>query len=431
MDFSNDDDIAELLNVSSQVIREIQHAEGKPPQTVGSVKVSPGNTKTLTELWESEASQSQAAGPSDKSSGESSNQPNPPQTNQTHNEEDSAELDTITAATTTCNDNEDTTQQSSQGIKSNMGKDLDSALAKLEKKAASIKSDKQVLKGGEKINSQSRNPIVPRGSIAGQTQVSNHSHPIPPKAPVQSPDYVGSTGNQSAVNVHLDHSGFLGTEESMRFPQIMASHTSPAGVTQSALQSEQIQESSNADAAIVHQSASYAETILHSDSMVLGRLAKIDEKLSEIMKIIGIIPSIKNDINQLKATTALLSNQLAAIQILDPGNAQCKSLNEMRAASRSATVVVSGPGELSPQLVSDKIICKNELGQPIPREEYRASQPTKSSPNMVTDAELESLQALIETLVEPGKKRDRLVSQLTKVKTKDDWNRLKRAIYNS
>ncbi|AWX68084.2 W protein [avian paramyxovirus 20] len=150
MDFSNDDDIAELLNVSSQVIREIQHAEGKPPQTVGSVKVSPGNTKTLTELWESEASQSQAAGPSDKSSGESSNQPNPPQTNQTHNEEDSAELDTITAATTTCNDNEDTTQQSSQGIKSNMGKDLDSALAKLEKKAASIKSDKQVLKGGEK-----------------------------------------------------------------------------------------------------------------------------------------------------------------------------------------------------------------------------------------------------------------------------------------
>nr|QDB64851.1 W protein [Avian metaavulavirus 20] len=150
MDFSNDDDIAELLNVSSQVIREIQHAEGKPPQTVGSVKVSPGNTKTLTELWESEASQSQVAGISDKSSVESSNQPNPPQINQTHNEKDSANLDTLAAATTACNDNEDTTQQSGQGIKSNMGKDLDSALAKLEKKAASIKSDKQVLKGGGK-----------------------------------------------------------------------------------------------------------------------------------------------------------------------------------------------------------------------------------------------------------------------------------------
>nr|QDB64857.1 phosphoprotein [Avian metaavulavirus 20] len=431
MDFSNDDDIAELLNVSSQVIREIQHAEGKPPQTVGAVKVSPGNTRALTELWESEASQSHVAEAPDQSLGESNNQPNSTQIIQTHKDEDSADTDNLIASTATHNDNEDTSQQSSQGVKSNIGKDLDNALAKLEKKAASIKVDKQFLKGGEKVNNQSRSPTVPKGSPAGQIQVSNHLQPMSLKSSAQSPDYVGNTGNPGALSVLPDHSGFPDTEGSMHFPQIMGSHTSPVGATQSVPQSEQIQELSNADVATARQSASYAETILHSDSMVLGRLARIDEKLSEIMKIIGIIPSIKNDINQLKATTALLSNQLAAIQILDPGNAQCKSLNEMRAASRSATVVVAGPGELSTQLVNDKLICKNELGQPVSREEYRANQPTKTSPNVVTDAELESLQALIETLVEPGKKRDRLISQLTKVKTKDDWNRLKRAIYNS
>nr|QDB64859.1 W protein [Avian metaavulavirus 20] len=159
MDFSNDDDIAELLNVSSQVIREIQHAEGKPPQTVGAVKVSPGNTRALTELWESEASQSHVAEAPDQSLGESNNQPNSTQIIQTHKDEDSADTDNLIASTATHNDNEDTSQQSSQGVKSNIGKDLDNALAKLEKKAASIKVDKQFLKGGGKKSTT--NPGVP------------------------------------------------------------------------------------------------------------------------------------------------------------------------------------------------------------------------------------------------------------------------------
>nr|UQT69600.1 V protein [Metaavulavirus sp.] len=54
MDFSNDQEIADLLELSSDVIRSIQHAESQPAKTVGKSAIRKGNTSELRTAWEAE-----------------------------------------------------------------------------------------------------------------------------------------------------------------------------------------------------------------------------------------------------------------------------------------------------------------------------------------------------------------------------------------
>nr|UQT69522.1 V protein [Avian metaavulavirus 6] len=60
MDFSNDQEIAELLELSSDVIKSIQHAETQPVHTVGKSAIRKGNTSELRAAWEAEAQPAQA-----------------------------------------------------------------------------------------------------------------------------------------------------------------------------------------------------------------------------------------------------------------------------------------------------------------------------------------------------------------------------------
>nr|UQT69540.1 V protein [Avian metaavulavirus 6]UQT69549.1 V protein [Avian metaavulavirus 6] len=59
MDFSNDQEIAELLELSSDVIKSIQHAETQPAHTVGKSAIRKGNTSELRAAWEAEAQPAQ------------------------------------------------------------------------------------------------------------------------------------------------------------------------------------------------------------------------------------------------------------------------------------------------------------------------------------------------------------------------------------
>ncbi|AFN06860.1 V protein [avian paramyxovirus 11] len=63
MDFTNDEEISDLLNQSERVITEIQRASQQPKSTVGKSAIPRGNTSNLTQAWESESSSTAEMGP--------------------------------------------------------------------------------------------------------------------------------------------------------------------------------------------------------------------------------------------------------------------------------------------------------------------------------------------------------------------------------
>nr|UQT69568.1 W protein [Avian metaavulavirus 8] len=138
MDFANDEEIAELLNLSTNVIKEIQKSELKPPQTTGRPPVSQGNTRNLTDLWEKEtASQTKAPAQSTQTI----------QVQSDENEEGEIKSESIDGHIRgTVNQSEQVPEQNQS--RSSPGDDLDRALNKLEGRINLISSmDKEIKKG--------------------------------------------------------------------------------------------------------------------------------------------------------------------------------------------------------------------------------------------------------------------------------------------
>ncbi|ACA49106.1 V protein [avian paramyxovirus 2] len=127
MEFTDDAEIAELLDLGTSVIQELQRAEVKGPQTTGKPKVPPGNTKSLATLWEHETStQGSALGtpenntqaPDDNNAGADT-----PATTDVHRTLDTIDTDTPPEGSKPSSTN------------SQPGDDLDKALSKLEARA--------------------------------------------------------------------------------------------------------------------------------------------------------------------------------------------------------------------------------------------------------------------------------------------------------
>nr|ANO39199.1 V protein [Avian metaavulavirus 2] len=141
MEFTDDAEIAELLDLGTSVIQELQRAELKGPQTTGKPKVPSGNTRNLATLWEKEST-SQAEPGADHGN----------QQGDTGIPAEGMSQGTPTTETTT-DQHEDAPDPKrdieADSTNSRPGDDLDKALAKLETRAKQNRAAQPTVKKGE------------------------------------------------------------------------------------------------------------------------------------------------------------------------------------------------------------------------------------------------------------------------------------------
>nr|UNW59114.1 phosphoprotein [Avian metaavulavirus 2] len=399
MEFTDDTEIAELLDLGTSVIQELQRAELKGPQTTGKPKVPPGNTRSLATLWEKE---SEPRTEPEALSSEHTNSDMGPASHNDHVEathEGAAEEGETTS--------EPDKVAGSDLTNSRPGDDLDKALAKLESRAKQNRMQQPTVKKG-------------KGVIKA-------SHPTPPASPQAAASTTASKPSPMAESTH--DLGSQDIEESTLLPAEMEDWKLSAGATPYALQSERNQDEKSASVGSVLSPASYVANPNDAMSALTRKVNDMESKIGEAIKLLGMLPVIKNEISQLKATVALMSNQLASIQILDPGNAGVKSLNEMKSLSKTASIVVTGPGSLPAEVLNTDTVYKDELARPVTVQVHKEIKP-KDEPG-ATSSDITAVQALIDTLVEDDRKKSRLHQALQRAKTKEDILRIKRQIYNA
>nr|ADK25244.1 phosphoprotein [Avian metaavulavirus 2] len=399
MEFTDDTEIAELLDLGTSVIQELQRAELKGPQTTGKPKVPPGNTRSLATLWEkeSETRTEPEALPTEHA--------NPDMSPASHN--DPAKAAHEGAAEEGEADPEPDKAAGSDLTNSRPGDDLDKALAKLESRAKQNRTQQLIVKKGK-----------------GATKASHSTPPMSPQ--VAASTTVNKPGPMTEPTLDL---GSQDIEESTLLPVEMEDWKSSAGATPYALQSEQNQDEKSASVGSVLSPASYVANPNDAMSALTRKVNDMESKIGEAIKLLGMLPVIKNEISQLKATVALMSNQLASIQILDPGNAGVKSLNEMKSLSKAASIVVTGPGSLPIEVLNTDTVYKDELARPVTAQAHKETKP-KDEPG-ATSSDLTAVQALIDTLVEDDRRKSRLHQALQRARTKEDILRIKRQIYNA
>nr|UQT69626.1 phosphoprotein [Metaavulavirus sp.] len=399
MEFTDDAEIAELLDLGTSVIQELQRAELKGPQTTGKPKVPSGNTRNLATLWEKESTTRPESGADRENQQSDTGTPAGGMSQETPTAEDPTDL------------GEGVSDQKqdieADPISSRPGDDLDKALSKLEIRAKQNRATQPTVKKGKGVSksSPSTPPVnAPEAAIMRMEE---------PKQPTE---HAPTAGNQ-------------GTDESTPLPAGMADWKSSAGAIPFALQSEQSPGGSPASVGSALSPASYAANPNDAMSALTRKVNDMESKLGEALKLLGMLPVIKNEISQLKATVALMSNQLASIQILDPGNAGVKSLSEMKSLSKSASIVIAGPGSLPPEVSGSSVIYKDELARPVTAQAHKEIKPREEV--SATSSELTAVQVLIDTLVEDEKKKSRLHHALERARTKEDILRIKRQIYNA
>nr|UQT69642.1 phosphoprotein [Metaavulavirus sp.] len=399
MEFTDDAEIAELLDLGTSVIQELQRAELKGPQTTGKPKVPSGNTRNLATLWEKESTTQPEPGAGRESQQGGMDSPT---------EDTSQETPTTEAPENQSEDTPEPRQDTEPDpTNSRPGDDLDKALSKLEIRAKQNRTTQPAVKKGKGSSKSLPNTLPMSTPEAATPRMEKPNQP---------------TGHAPAV-------GNQGTGESTPLPAETGDWRSSAGAIPFALQSEQSPGGSPAHVGSALSPASYAANPNDAMSALTRKVNDMESKLSEALKLLGMLPVIKNEISQLKATVALMSNQLASIQILDPGNAGVKSLSEMKSLTKPASIVVAGPGSLPPEVLETNVVYKDELARPVTAQAHKEIKPREEAG--ATSSEVTAVQALIDTLVEDERKKSRLHQALERAKTKEDILRIKRQIYNA
>nr|UQT69636.1 W protein [Metaavulavirus sp.]UQT69644.1 W protein [Metaavulavirus sp.]UQT69652.1 W protein [Metaavulavirus sp.]UQT69660.1 W protein [Metaavulavirus sp.] len=149
MEFTDDAEIAELLDLGTSVIQELQRAELKGPQTTGKPKVPSGNTRNLATLWEKESTTQPEPGAGRESQQGGMDSPT---------EDTSQETPTTEAPENQSEDTPEPRQDTEPDpTNSRPGDDLDKALSKLEIRAKQNRTTQPaVKKGGRDPASRSR-----------------------------------------------------------------------------------------------------------------------------------------------------------------------------------------------------------------------------------------------------------------------------------
>ncbi|AFN06861.1 P protein [avian paramyxovirus 11] len=429
MDFTNDEEISDLLNQSERVITEIQRASQQPKSTVGKSAIPRGNTSNLTQAWESESSSTAEMGPISSLSTAKNANSEPtlksgtaqPEGHQSQNPSSLPHIDdTITKEQPI-----DESVIKSQIKEGAIGTQLDRFL---DKTASRMKAESGVLRRGsistQRNQEKSRSNLTPMPAMTPTTPGHQEVQPV------------SNTVHQSGLSINttqsLNHSPELeewGIGENISSAVKGTNILLNPGATQNVHPSGQTQLENNAGVVTAPEHVPCVTPDHDLLLTILQKLDKIEERLSDVMKLTAQIPGIKNDVMQLKATTGLLSTQMASIMVLDPGHASISSLSEMKRQIQPRVVVQTGIGDPSPYVSDQGVARLDELARPM--RDPQSNTTSKEPEARIVDHDKEAVRALIDTVGLPDNKRDRFIKLLEKTTTKEGLKRLKTQIMNS
>nr|WDW19541.1 phosphoprotein [Avian paramyxovirus 14] len=408
MDFSDDNEITELLNISLDTINKIQHAEDTKPKTVGKSAIKPGNTKALTKAWEDDSNVT-----SDNARNDARENRSDASNAQQSKEELGPEIGPETAGIELTSDlTKDAPNQAELGW--SRGSNLDKTLENLEKATSNRVSDQtqKVLKGGD-----GQGPI-PQGT--------KMNHGKKAKKTISGP----AVNAKTQLNSGLDS----GRQDIGENTQLIGANQTPgleSGATPNVLQSLQYPGSSHVSAVNAQEFANFASTITETLRFLVARVETVENRLTELTKLIMPIMSIKNDINSIKTSCSLLEGQMAMVQILEPGSAHYSSLNELRQATQKRILVSTEQLHPRQEIFSEGIIVKDEVGRPVSTNTRLGGKDAAADMNPATTGEIEALNSMLDSFGITGKKRARLETQINSIKTSEDAKRVKRMIMSS
>ncbi|ACI47549.1 phosphoprotein [Paraavulavirus wisconsinense] len=227
----------------------------------------------------------------------------------------------------------------------------------------------------------------------------------------------------SSAYQHIDN---LGTGESTPLHGMQDQEPSKPkhGVTPHVPQSQPSQSSIDVLADNVPNSVTSVSIPLTMVESLISQVSKLSDQVSQIQKLVSTLPQIKTDIASIRNMQAALEGQISMIRILDPGNNTESSLNTLRNSGNRAPVVICGPGDPHRSLIKSEnpTICLDELARPT-----QANSPPKSQDNQRDlSAQRHAITALLETRVAPGPKRDRLMEMVVAAKSASDLIKVKR-----
>lgn len=408
MDFSDDNEITELLNISLDTINKIQHAEDTKPKTVGKSAIKPGNTKALTKAWEDDSNATSDSNQNDVR-GNSPAALNAQQSKEESGPETGPETANVELPS-------DPTRNSPDHAETgwSRGSNLDKTLENLEKATSNRASDQtqKVLKGA-----------------SGQV-------PNPQEIKMNKGKKAKKTTSGPAVNIKAQPNSGLdpGRQDIGENTQLIGANQASGfenGAILNVLQSPQYPGSSHVYAANAQEFANFASTITETLRYLVARVETVENRLTELTKLIMPIMSIKNDINSIKTSCSLLEGQMAMVQILEPGSAHYSSLNELRQATQKRVLVSTEQLHPKQEIFSEGVIVKDEVGRPVSTNTRLGGRNTAADMTPVTTGEIEALNSMLDSFGITGKKRARLESQINSIKTSEDVKRVKRMIMAS
>ncbi|APP90889.1 phosphoprotein [avian paramyxovirus 14] len=408
MDFSDDNEITELLNISLDTINKIQHAEDIKPKTVGKSAIKPGNTKALTKAWEDDSNTT-----SDNTQNDVRGNSSAASNAQQSKEESGPETRPETAGVEVPSDpTKSSPDQAETGW--SRGSNLDKTLENLEKATSNRVSDQtqKVLKGA-----------------GGQG-------PTPQETKMNNGRKAQKTTSGPAVNIRTQPNAGLdsGRQDIGENTQLIGANQASgfeSGAIPNVLQSPQYPGSSHVSAVNAQEFANFASTITETLRFLVARVETVENRLTELTKLIMPIMSIKNDINSIKTSCSLLEGQMAMVQILEPGSAHYSSLNELRQATQKRVLVSTEQLHPKQEIFSEGVIVKDEVGRPVSANTRLGGKNTAADMTPVTTGEIEALNSMLDSFGITGKKRARLESQINSIKTSEDAKRVKRMIMAS
>nr|UQT69521.1 phosphoprotein [Avian metaavulavirus 6] len=430
MDFSNDQEIAELLELSSDVIKSIQHAETQPVHTVGKSAIRKGNTSELRAAWEAEAQPAQAeskpeehlgqaAQDHDNKSGKEGPQSRSNTDGTPHPDDHSGQVTTPPPDTTI-------------GVNGTNG--LEAALKKLEKQG------KGPGKGQMDRHTPQRDPTTVPGSKKGKggdprNNAPHQGHPqgTGPTPPTQRPSHarLAQQASQEITRYALQpqDSGDIG--ENSPFLGDTASAYWLNGATQSVHPSHLNPEHSNVSAGDALGYASTVAMIVETLKFVVSRLEALENRVAELTKFVSPIQQIKADMQIVKTSCAVIEGQLATVQILEPGHASIRSLEEMKQYTKPGVVVQAGTTQDIGTIMRDGMIVKDALARPVNPDRWSATVNAQSTTTKVTQEDIKTVYTLLDNFGITGPKRAKIEAELANVSDRDALVRIKKRVMNA
>ncbi|ACN72641.1 phosphoprotein [avian paramyxovirus 7] len=393
MEFSNDAEVAALLDLGDSIIQGIQHATMADPGTLGKSAIPAGNTKRLEKLWEKESV--------------------PNHDNMIHSsmsaEPISGELPEENAKTEPTG-----TQEMPEQIQKNdnlQPASIDNILSSI-----NALESKQVKKGLV-LSPQSLKGVSP---LIKNQDLKNTMQDLETKPKAVTTVNPLANRQVSPGSLVIDESiPLLGVQEQTNL-------LSPRGVTQLAPQSDPILQSNDAGAGIAQNSALDVNQLWDVINQQHKMLINLQNQVTKITELVALIPILRSDIQAVKGSCALLEAQLASIRILDPGNIGVSSLDDLKTAGKQSVVINQGSYTDAKDLMVGGGLILDELARPTKLVNPKPQQSSK----ILDQAEIESVKALIHTYTHDDKKRNKFLTALDKVTTQDQLTRIKQQVLN-